>query len=112
MSTERKSTLASIMQMAWMFIRKNGFSLSEALKCAWRNYKLKAAMKNGIVQFFFLKVSGEIRQAFGTLKESLLPATQGTGRKANETVQVYYDCDREEWRSFKKCNLVNIVSHL
>lgn len=112
MSTERKSTLASIMQTAWMFIRKNGYTLSEALKCAWRNYKLKSAMKNGIVQFFFLKVSGEMRQAFGTLKESLLPPTQGTGRKANETLQTYFDSEKQEWRSFKKCNLVNIVSPL
>lgn len=112
MSTERKSTMAGIMKMAWMFIRKNGYSLSEALKCAWANYKLKAAMKNGIVEFFFKKINGEMRQAFGTLKESLLPPTQGTGRKPNETVQVYYDCDREEYRSFKRCNLINIVSPL
>lgn len=110
MSNERKSTLAGIMQTAWMFIRKNGYSLSEALKCAWRNYKLKVAMKAGIAQFYFRKCNGEMRQAFGTLKSELLPETQGTGRRANETVQVYYDCDREEYRSFKKCNLINIVS--
>lgn len=109
MSNERKSALAGIMQMAWMFIRKNGYSLSEALKCAWRNYKLKAAMKSGIVQFFFRKINGEIRQAFGTLKSEILPETQGTGRKANETVQVYYDTDRQEYRSFKRCNLLYIV---
>jgi hypothetical protein len=109
MSKERKSILASIMRLAWMFIRKNGYSLSEALKCAWANHKLKAAMQTRIVQFFFLKVNGEMRQAFGTLKSDMLPETQGTGRKSNDTVQVYYDCDREEYRSFKKCNLVKIV---
>lgn len=109
MSNERKSTLASIMQMAWSFVKRNGFTIAEALKCAWANYKLKTAMKAGIVQFFYRKINGEIRQAFGTLKSEILPETQGTGRKANETVQVYYDTDRQEYRSFKRCNLLYIV---
>lgn len=109
MSNERKSALAGIMQMAWSFVKRNGFTMAEALKCAWANYKLKTAMKAGIAQFFFRKINGEIRQAFGTLKSEILPETQGTGRKANETVQVYYDTDRQEYRSFKRCNLLYIV---
>ncbi len=109
MSNERKSTLAKIMQMAWMFIRKNGYTLSEALKCAWANYKLKSAMKMKIVQFFFRKVNGEIRQAFGTLKAELLPETQGSGRKQADSVQVYFDTEKNEYRSFKRCNLISYV---
>lgn len=109
MSKERKSTLASIMKMAWMFIRRNGYTLSEALKCAWANYKVRMAMKAGITMFYFRKINGEIRQAFGTLKEDALPQIQGTGRKPNETVQVYFDTDRNEFRSFKKCNLIGFT---
>ncbi len=109
MSNERKSTLASIMQMAWSFVKRNGFTMAEALKVAWANYKLKNAMKTGIVQFYFRKINGEIRQAFGTLKAEILPETQGKSRKANETVQVYFDTDRQEYRSFKRCNLLYIV---
>lgn len=109
MSNERKSTLAGIMSMAWQFVKRNGFTMAEALKCAWANHKLKTAMKKGITQFFFRKVNGEIRQAFGTLKSELLPATQGTGRKANDSVQVYFDTDCQEYRSFKRCNLLSIV---
>ena len=109
MSIERKSILANIMQMAWSFIRKNGYSLSEALKCAWANHKLKSAMKRRIVEFHFRKVNGEIRQAFGTLKSELLPKTQGTGRRPADTVQVYYDTEKQEYRSFKRCNLISMV---
>lgn len=109
MSNERKSTLATVMNLAWQFVRRNGYTLSEALKCAWVNIKLKAAMKNGIVQFFFKKVDGTMRQAFGTLKSELMGETQGTSRRANDNVQVYWDSEKSEYRSFKKCNLVKIV---
>ena len=109
MSNDRKSTLRQIMQTAWMFVKRNGYTMAEALKLAWRNYKLKNAMRTGIVQFFFMKVDGTLRQAFGTLDPHRLPETQGKGRKANETVQVYFDTDKQEYRSFKKCNLVKMM---
>ena len=109
MSKDRKTALASIMHLAWQFVKRNGFTMAEALTVAWRNFKLKNAMKSGIVQFYFRKVNSEIRQAFGTLKSELLPETQGTGRKANDSVQVYFDTERQEYRSFKRCNLISIV---
>ena len=83
--TEKRSKLSELFKMMWQFIRKNGYSRSEALKCAWANIKLRAAMKQRIVKFYFQKVDGSVREAFGTLKETLLPPTQGTGRKANDT---------------------------
>lgn len=51
MSTKFKSQMKEVMQMAWSFVRKNGYSMSEALKCAWANLKLKAALKVKIVGF-------------------------------------------------------------
>ena len=107
MSNNTKNTLRKVMKLAWQFIRKNGFTLSEALKTAWANFKLKKAMKKGIVRFYFRKVDGTIREAYGTLKESLLPSTM-SGRKHNPTVQVYYDTEKEGWRSYKIANLVNL----
>lgn len=109
MSKERKSILAGVMSLAWQFVKRNGFTMSEALKCAWANMKLKAAMRTRIVKFWFTKVDGTLREAYGTLQESLLPATQGTGRKANDTLCVYYDTEREAYRSFKKANLVKMA---
>ena len=109
MSSERKSTLANIMRLAWQFVKRNGFTMAEALKVAWRNFKLKSAMQGKIVKFYFQKVDGSLREAYGTLKESLLPATQGTGRKANDTLQTYFDTEKQEWRCFKKANLYKMA---
>ena len=109
MSAEKKSYLSEIMRQAWVFVRKNGFSMSEALKVAWLNAKVKMAMKTRIVKFYFQKIDGSIREAYGTLKEELLPPTQGSGRKPNDSVQVYYDSEREEYRCFKKANLIRMA---
>ena len=105
-----RNNLKEIMSMAWAFVKRNGFTMGEALKVAWRNFKLKNAMHGGIVKFYFLKVDSTLREAYGTLKENLLPATQGTGRRANDTVQTYFDTEKGEWRCFKKANLVRIAN--
>ena len=34
---------------------------------------------------------------------------KGTGRKANENLMTYYDCEKKEFRSFKKFNLSKVV---
>ncbi len=109
MSSERKSTLANIMRLAWQFVKRNGFTMAEALKVAWLNAKVTKAMRTGIVQFFFMKVDGTLRQAFGTLDPHRLPETQGSGRRPADTVQVYFDTEKQEYRSFKKCNLYKMA---
>ena len=101
--------LSKVMSLAWQFVKRNGYTMSEAMKVAWLNMKLKLAMTQRIVKFYYQKVSGEIREAYGTLKESIMPATQGTGRKANDTVFTYFDTERQEWRCFKKANLLNVL---
>lgn len=104
----RRNVLHDIMSLAWQFVKRNGFTMSEALKLAWANIKLKAAMKQRIVKFYFQKVDGSIREAYGTLKENLIPATSGDNRKRNDTVQVYFDTEKQEYRCFKKANLISI----
>ena len=101
--------LSEIMKTAWQLVRKNGFTLSEALKTAWTNAKLVAAMHSKIVKFYFQKVDGSIREAYGTLKSDLIPQTSGDDRKKNDTVQVYFDTERESYRCFKKANLIKIA---
>ncbi len=108
MSTKFRSQMKEVMQMAWSFVRKNGYSMSEALKCAWANLKLKAALKVKIVEFYFKKTDGTLRQAFGTLMSDRVPETKGT-KKTADNCQVYFDTEKEEWRCFKKCNLVKIA---
>ena len=64
-------------------------------------------MRNRIVKFYFKKVDGSIREAYGKLKSDLIPAT-GDDRKRNDTVQTYFDTERQQYRCFKRLNLVKI----
>ncbi len=57
MSTQKKNQLKEIMLLAWQFVKKNGFTMGEALKCAWANMKLKARMADGIVKFHFQRLT-------------------------------------------------------
>ena len=73
--------LHNVMSLAWQLIKRNGMCRSEAMKTAWANLKLKAMMQKRIVKFYFQKVDGSLREAYGTLKSELIPATAGEGRK-------------------------------
>lgn len=104
-----RSFLHEVMSLAWQMVKRNGFTMSEALKVAWANMKLKLQMKTQIVKFYFQKVDGSVREAYGTLNEKLMPATSGDNRKKNDTVQVYFDTERQEYRCFKKANLLKMA---
>lgn len=60
MSTQRRNQLREVMSLAWQFIKRNGYTMSEALRTAWANVKLRAAMGTRIVKFYFQKVDGSI----------------------------------------------------
>lgn len=110
MSNVFRSQISEVMRLAWQMVKRNGYSMSEALKTAWMNIKLKAAMKERIVKFYFQKVDGSIREAYGTLKDSMLPDSKGTdSRKKSDTVQTYFDTERGEFRCYKVANLVKIA---
>lgn len=110
MSANFKNQMREVMSLAWSFVKRNGFSMSEALKTAWANLKLKSEMKKRIVKFYFKKVDGSIREAYGTLNEKLMPAVTGNDKRAkNDTVQTYFDTERGEFRCFKKANLMSIA---
>lgn len=110
MSNAFRSQISEVMCLAWQMVKRNGYSMSEALKTAWMNIKLKVAMKERIVKFYFQKVDGSIREAYGTLKDSLLPDSKGTdSRKKSDTVQTYFDTERGEYRCYKVANLVKIA---
>ena len=110
MSTKFRSQMKEVMSTAWQMFRITGESFSECLKRSWLLLKLKAQMKKRTVQFFYQNVSGEIRQAFGSLRDKVIADNvKGTGRKANENQFTYFDCEKNEFRSFKKFNLVKIA---
>ncbi len=97
------------MLLAWSFVKRNGFTMAEAMKCAWCNYKVRQAMQSRIVKFYFIKVSGEIREAYGTLKSDIIPQTGESNRKKNDTLQTYYDTEKASWRCFKRANLLRMA---
>ena len=66
-------------------------------------------MKQKTVQFFYQKVNGEIRQAFGTLRDEVINTiVKETGRKPNDNMFTYFDTEKQEFRSIKKFNLIKI----
>lgn len=117
MSNERKSTLSQVMKLAWQFVKRNGFNLSTALKAAWANIKLKNAMSSRIVKFYFAKIDGSAREAYGTLNPNIItPGNNPSNdisakkqRKPNDTVQTYFDTEKQDWRCFKKANLLRMA---
>jgi hypothetical protein len=63
-----------------------------------------------IVKFYFQKIDGSIREAYGTLNANIVPATSGNdNRRKNQTVQTYFDTEKSEFRCFKKANLIRIA---
>ena len=101
MRTKFNNKMRELMRQAWMLVKDFGFTLSEAMKQAWAIYRLVRDMHKGVVAFKFRKVDGSIREAHGTLAADFLPASNGSGRRPNPKVQVYFDTDKNEFRCFK-----------
>lgn len=108
MATNFKNQMRELMKQSWMLVKVYGFSMADAMKQAWKVLKLKAALKKGVVKFIYTKLNGEIRTAWGTLKEGLIPETKSTERKKNESLITYYDNEKQAYRSLKIANLIKI----
>ena len=106
-----KQFLSELMKMAWLIRRSTGKSISESLRKAWINCKLRIQMYLRVVEFYYQKINGEVRQAFGTLQMKQFPATTGTksNRKQNETCLLYWDMEKKEFRQFKVWNIIKIA---
>lgn len=104
-----KSNLSNVMKLAWQFVKENGLAMGEAMKLAWKNIKLRIKMATATVVFFFKKVDGTVRKAVGTLDCNAVPSFSSNGnRKPNNSVQTYYDVEKNNWRCFKKTNLISV----
>lgn len=70
------------------------------------------AMKSRIVEFYFVKKDGTVRQAFGTLQDDvILPLIKdATNREPNPEVVTYFDTVKQQFRSFRKENFKGFVS--
>lgn len=67
-------------------------------------------LHKGIVDFEFIKKDGTIRKAKGTLLPQYLPAKsnsgEGSSRKPSDNVMVYFDLEKNSFRSFVKESFV------
>jgi hypothetical protein len=72
--------------------------------------KFNEMLHNGIVEFEFIKKDGTLRQAKGTLLPQYLPARsdsgEGSSRKPSDNVMVYFDMEKNSFRSFVKESFV------
>ena len=104
------------MELGWLnvigakFKTRHGQRITAGVGIDWRNFKLHSLMQARIVKFYFQKVDGTIREAYGTLAAALIPPTSdGNARTKNDTVQTYWDSEKMAWRCFKKANLIDVV---
>ena len=69
------------------------------------------AMCERVVEFYFTKKDGSTRQAFGTLQPDVLieHVTDSSNREPNPDLVVYFDCEKQCFRSFKKVNFKYFV---
>lgn len=70
----------------------------------------KEKMRGGVCHFVYVKKSGELREAFGTLTPALVEATTtgcGESRERFYT-SAYYDCEKGGWRSFRWETIIKV----
>lgn len=101
-----KVNLSALMHAAWRFVKEFGFSMSEAMKQAWMQFKLRVRMTKGVVEFIYKKKDGDVRVAHGTLKD--VPETKGV-RVSPATCQTYFDVDVNDWRAYRLENLLSVA---
>ena len=97
-----------VMQAAWAVLKhKEAKTFSEALKMAWRAFKLRAKMALGVVKFSYRKLNGEVRQAVGTLKNNMYQYDfKGSKYKRCPYTICYFDIEKKAFRSFNVGSLI------
>lgn len=65
---------------------------------------VNALVNNAEVNFTYIKLNGEKRQARGTLMEGIVPATGGKKNRPADMI-VYWDLDKNNWRSLHESQL-------
>lgn len=89
-----------------------GRPMAECVETATQIAECVKQMKSRIVEFFFTKKDGTVRQAFGTLQdEIILPLIKDTSnREPNPELVTYFDTVKQQFRSFRKENFKSFVA--
>lgn len=70
--------------------------------------RMRHELKHNIITFKFRKRNGELRTAHGTLHPDYLPPLKG-GSPRPELQMVYFDLDKDGWRSFRAYKFIKIT---
>ena len=99
-----------IFKDAWTYFKKNLFlTFSEALKAAWKAYKLKLALKSGKVSITFQKASGEITTRIATLSSDLFAyQSTTTSRTPKSDLIKFYSLTDE---GFRACRIERLLTY-
>lgn len=82
------------------------YTWSAALKKAWTLYRLARLMRNGVVKFYYEKVDGSARVAYGTLKDLPAGVTSRRGSSSGFGTMRYWDTKKRAFRSFRVENFI------
>lgn len=99
-----------VMNYAHRIFETQNYTWSAALKKAWTLYRLVKAMRRGVVKFFYEKVDGSARVAYGTLCN--LPAGithRKSGKKSTFGTLCYWDTKKNAFRSFRVENFIAVA---
>ena len=108
----------------WVFdcanrlITDEGMERKRAFQQAAKAYHLLGQLGQGEVRFEYLKANGELRKARGTLCHGIsseldnyeFKNDRAEARETDHGVIVYFDLDREEFRSLRIKNLLCTIN--
>lgn len=107
----KTSFRARVMSYAHHIFVTTASDWATALKKAWQLYRLAKMMRSGVVKFFYEKVDGSARVAYGTLCN--LPAGVTSRRSATKNpnfgTMCYWDTKKNAFRSFRVENFIAIA---
>ena len=108
---EKKSSFrVRVMNHATHIFNSSNTSWSAALRKAWTLYRLAKAMRRGTVKFFYEKVDGSARVAYGTLCGLPAGVTSKGTRNGNTGTMCYWDTRKAAFRSFRVENFIAVAS--
>lgn len=103
---------SEVLTMAHAIRRQNQFlTWGQCQAQAWKVARLRSALRAGATRFTFQKQDGEVREALGTLNNSLFQYEhKGTDRAECPTVVKYFDLDKNAWRSFRAERILQVAA--
>lgn len=100
-----------VMNYAHHIFETQNYTWSASLKKAWTLYRLVKAMRKGVVKFYFEKVDGSARVAYGTLCN--LPAgitfRKKSAKTPNYSTLCYWDTKKNAFRFFRVENFIAVA---